>query len=426
MSRKSGVCTSMDARLYRLTLACLLILVASGASYPTPNFVIHCQDPQLAQELGEAAEKYRKELANLWLGKTLPNWSRPCPVKVRVGPNLGAGGSTTFVFDRGEVYGWDMTIQGSRERLLDSVLPHEITHMILASHFRRPVPRWADEGAATSVEHISEREKHRRMLLEFLRTRRGIPFRHMFAMEEYPRDILPLYAQGFALSDFLIQQGGHQRFVKFLEDGLKDSNWDAALSRWYGVSDLGQLQLSWLAWVERGFPQLAPQPETPPGQSAPLLASAETSTWRPRQSANSPAPSLYQQAIALTPPTQSVVLAGGASPAASSASAGLDQSPSGNAIPADPPLVDVTGWRPAQPSVGIFHQAASQPSPENVALAVDRNPADPPQEALANVATPWQGSRISQMNTTADAAQTPATSESDRVLLDWTRPTAWR
>ena len=33
---------------------------------------------------------------------------------VQVGPNLGAGGATTFVFDRGEVFGWRMIDPGLR------------------------------------------------------------------------------------------------------------------------------------------------------------------------------------------------------------------------------------------------------------------------------------------------------------------------
>ena len=58
-----------------------------------------------------------------------------------------------------EVFGWDMKIQGSEERVLDSVLPHEVTHTIFASHFRQPLPRWADEGACTTVEHVSETQQ---------------------------------------------------------------------------------------------------------------------------------------------------------------------------------------------------------------------------------------------------------------------------
>ena len=68
-----------------------------------------------------------------------------------------------------------MKIQGSRERILDSVLPHEITHTIFATHFGRPLPRWADEGACTTVEHASEKAKQDKLLIQFLLTDRGIP-----------------------------------------------------------------------------------------------------------------------------------------------------------------------------------------------------------------------------------------------------------
>jgi hypothetical protein len=252
----------MDARSLRAALLAVILLVASGASYRTPNFIIQTSDAQLAEQFGKAAEEYRKELAVSWLGQEMPEWSAPCPVTIHVGQNLGAGGETSFVFDRGEVFGWRMTIQGPAERILDSVLPHEITHMIFASHFRRPLPRWADEGAASSVEHDSERTKHQRMLQKFLRTGRGIAFNRMFAMTEYPRDVMPLYAQGYTVAEFLIQQGGRRKFVNYVADGLRDNNWSRATKQYYGIENLGALQNAWLAWVGQGFPSLeagAPQ-----------------------------------------------------------------------------------------------------------------------------------------------------------------------
>ncbi|MBC7352021.1 MAG: hypothetical protein H5U08_06655 [Thermogutta sp.] len=402
----------MEARLSRLACVLLVVATAAGASYPTPNFIIQCQDPQLARELGEAAEKYRKELAQLWLGHTLPDWSRPCPVTVHVGPNLGAGGATTFVFDRGEVYGWKMTIQGPRERLLDSVLPHEITHMILASHFRQPLPRWADEGAATTVEHISEREKHRRMLLEFLRTRRGIPFRHMFAMEEYPQDIMPLYAQGYTLAEFLIQQGGHRKFIQFLEDGLKDNNWDAALARHYPYQDLGRLQLSWVDWVARGFPQLSPA-SVPSAPEATLVAAnigGSTSEWRAKGSSPAVVPSLYQQ-LAASP------LEVGASVAESSPGAGQ---PAAGALvnapqydPANPPLVDVSGWRPSPVSSPLAAQALpSTAGQQSQGCGCGATPAE-----LEN----------SKPVIPNEVVGYPQTAEGrPNVLMEWNSPTMWR
>jgi hypothetical protein len=185
---------------------CLAPLGACAAGYRTTNFTVDAPTPQLAKEIGDTAEHCRRTLANEWLGRELAPWSKPCPIKAHVSPNLGAGGATSFIFDRGEVFGWKMEIQGTRERVLDSVVPHEVTHTIFATHFRQPLPRWADEGACTTVEHRSEIAKQERMLIDFLKTRRGIPFNQMFTMKEYPSDVLPLYAQGHSLARYLIAQ----------------------------------------------------------------------------------------------------------------------------------------------------------------------------------------------------------------------------
>jgi hypothetical protein len=252
----------MEARLFRAAIfvGAILLLdsgLSRGAGYRTQNFIVEASTPQLAEEFGRAAETFRKELAIEWLGRELPPWREPCPINTTVGPEVGAGGATTFMFDQDaagqpQVFGWKMSVQGSRERILDSVLPHEVTHTIFASHFRRPLPRWADEGGSTTVEHMSERAKQHAMLITFLKTSRGIPFDKMFAMREYPRDIMPLYAQGYATARFLIAQGGKREFVKFMESGFEREDWAGAVKKHYGYADLRQLQESWLAWIREG------------------------------------------------------------------------------------------------------------------------------------------------------------------------------
>ncbi len=244
----------MEARLIRPALLAALLMVSMGASYRSANFIIETANPQMAARISQAAEQFRHDLAIEWLGQAMPNWAQPCIMTVQVAPHLGAGGATTFVFDDGEVFGWRMTIQGSAERVLDSVLPHEITHMVFASYFRRPLPRWADEGGATSVEYIGEKQRHRQMLVQFLRTGRGIAFGQMFAMTEYPQDVMPLYAQGYSLAEFLIARGGRKKFIAFLADGMRDGQWSAAVQRNYNVRDLPALQNTWVAWVGQGFP----------------------------------------------------------------------------------------------------------------------------------------------------------------------------
>ena len=226
----------------------------SAGSYRSQHFVVTAPTTEFARQVCVAAERFRKSLALEWLGQELPPWRDACPIQVMAGPQLGAGGATSFTFINGEPRDWHMEIQGSRARILDSVLPHEITHMVLATHLGRPLPRWADEGAATSVEHISERSKQDKLLIQFLTTDRGIAFNHLFAMKEYPQDILPLYSQGYSLARFLIAKGGRRGFVDYISDGLSGNNWTAATQKHYAIHSLSELQLTWLDWVRKGSP----------------------------------------------------------------------------------------------------------------------------------------------------------------------------
>lgn len=233
-------------------------IAVSANSCRSQNFVVEAPTPELARQLCSEAERFRKELALEWLGQELPAWSDICPIRVTVGPHLGAGGATSFTFINGQPRQWDMQLQGSAQRILDSVLPHEVTHTVLATHFGRPLPRWADEGAATSVEHASERSKQDRLLIEFLTTDRGIAFNHMFAMREYPPDILPLYSQGYSLARYLIAQGGKRKFIDYVGDGMRSNNWTAATQKHYSMRSLSELQVTWLDWVRQGSPASVP------------------------------------------------------------------------------------------------------------------------------------------------------------------------
>jgi hypothetical protein len=245
----------MDARLLRAALI-VSIFCCLGASYRTRNFMVTAATPDLAQEVCEEAERFRRELALDWLGQELAPWPAPCPIQVKVGPRLGAGGATSFAFNGRYPMHWQMEVFGSRERVLDSVLPHEVMHTVFATHFGQPLPRWADEGACTTVEHHSERDKHKKLLVRFLKTGKGIPFNRMFAMKQYPPEMLPLYAQGYSVARYLIEQGGRPKFVEFVGEGLQTNNWDAAIRNHYGFKDLSELQLTWVDWVADGSPPL--------------------------------------------------------------------------------------------------------------------------------------------------------------------------
>ena len=248
----------MEAGLrWSVSLAVLTLMVslsapdsALGQNARTRNFLVHAPTQALAESVARSAEKFRDDLANYWLGKPLPPWPTPCPIEVVAGPHLAAQGVTNY--NRSPVGNFQMKVVGTPERILDSVLPHEVTHTVLATHFGRPLPRWADEGICTTVEHSAERDKHEEMLRQFLSTRRGIAMNRLFLLTEYPNDMLPMYAQGYSVCRFLIEQSGPRRFIVFLEDYMKRPSWTENVQTHFGYDSLAQLQENWLSWVANG------------------------------------------------------------------------------------------------------------------------------------------------------------------------------
>lgn len=236
-----------------LLLFSLFCGTADAAAYRTANFVVSAPTPELAQEVGDAAERTRASGALLWFGRQLPKWSQPCPIHVRLTDSSG-GGQTQFRFDRGEVFGWQMDVEGTRDALLKAVIPHEVTHTLFASVFRRALPRWLDEGGCSTTESPNARKYHNARLVEYLRSNRGIAFNQMVGMYAYPQDIHPLYAQGHSVATFLIEHGGHQEFVRFADSGFK-GGWEPAVKQHYGYADMGELQTTWLEWVKQGSPE---------------------------------------------------------------------------------------------------------------------------------------------------------------------------
>ncbi len=258
---------SKDAMRWRCLLP-MLLLCGLGAKHVTPNFEVDAPTDEIAQKVGAAAEHSRRQLAIEWLGEELPNWFQRCQVRVKVG-QIGAGGITTFSFGGGHVFGWDMTVQGSLERILDSVIPHEVSHTVFACHFRRPLPRWADEGAATLAEEGSEQRRQQKLAEEVLPTTRRIPLRELLQITEYPKNmqhVLTLYAEGYSLADYLVQKGGKKRFLSFVQDA-HESGWDAAFRTHYEETSIEAVEKKWSRWVIAGSPSLRPADEA-------LLASA--------------------------------------------------------------------------------------------------------------------------------------------------------
>ena len=357
----------MDARIFVTSavfagLMLALVCDSDAAGFRTQNFIVQASTPALAKAVGESAERYRDDLATYWLGNRLPAWPTPCPIRVISGPTLAAQGVTTY--NRAPVRDFQMEVVGTPERILDSVLPHEVTHTVLATHFGRPLPRWADEGICTTVEHEAERSKHEIKLREFLSTRRGIAMNQLFLLTEYPNDVLPMYAQGYSVCRFLIAQKDARTFIAFLQDYMQRPSWTENIRKHYGYESLAELQEYWLAWVAEGsgpvgkFAKTSPvSPINPAAQQGPANASGGGTGRVAQASAIEEIPTPNPSTMQLNEPAR------GTSLASSSGSDGwyqrkkLDQ-------------VEPAGEPNSQLALGQIKPAGAQPSTKKLAPAI--------------------------------------------------------
>jgi hypothetical protein len=233
---------------------CLLVVVLASvftsmgaAQHRTQNFDVHAPNKEIAQQVGQWAEYYRKVKAVEWLGQEMPNWPQPCPLYVTITMD-GPSGATSFEFGRSHPL-VKMEIQGPLDRLLASVLPHEITHTVFAHYFRRPVPRWADEGGSVLSEDDLERDRHDKIVRGILNRSGQFPLRQLFTLPDYPRSgekVMCLYAQGFSVSHYLVYTGSRQTFLRFVQQGLQTNNWDNAVQTCYGLRSVEELEAAWL------------------------------------------------------------------------------------------------------------------------------------------------------------------------------------
>jgi len=218
----------------------------AGASFRSTNFAVEAPTREIAERVADRAEECRAGIAKAWLGHELPNWGTPCPLRVRL-TSGEAGGLTSFGFNRGRVTDQRMTVEGRLDRILASALPHEVTHTIFASFFGGPMPRWADEGASLLSEDQRERQRHDQIAIDLLTRRGELPLARLFEIEDYPRDLMSFYGQGYSISRFLIEMGGRPRFLRFVRDGLKDG-WDTATRAHYELSNVRELDRAWRSW----------------------------------------------------------------------------------------------------------------------------------------------------------------------------------
>jgi hypothetical protein len=215
----------------------------------TANFrLFHRHSRALAESVLRTAEQTRTAQMRKWFGRVGDNWRPKCSLylypnghayaEATGAPVQPGGGHTDIQAEGGRVLSRRIHIHGTRGFLLKGVVPHEVTHAVLAGRLgRERVPRWADEGMAILAETQSHIDVHFRQLPHWRAQEELFSTRGLIEMRDYPerRSLGVFYAQSVSLVDFLSRQKGAECFADFVRDGVREG-YAASLRKHYDWS----------------------------------------------------------------------------------------------------------------------------------------------------------------------------------------------
>lgn len=226
----------------------------------TANFRILHADPALAEQVARLAEATREVQLRRWAGASSRGpWTPRCDIYVyptvkvfsrMTGQPEESPGFSTMGMNGGRIIARRVNVRADHPNLLTAILPHEITHVVLADLFpEQQIPRWADEGMAVLSEPTTEQRLRAADLDKPLSTGRLFKLGDLMVMDYPDGQYWALYyAQSVSLTRFLVELGTHTQFVQFVQ-GAQRNGVEAELRRVYQIEGFDDLQTRWLAYA---------------------------------------------------------------------------------------------------------------------------------------------------------------------------------
>jgi hypothetical protein len=243
--------------------------------------VVHDQEPKLMERVAERAEALRLKVHRGWFDDSPYEWDGKCGIYLyanyreylRLTKQKGAAAHFNASTEGAFVSRRSVHLPCGLPGLFEDLLPHEITHSVMANRFNGRAPRWADEGMAALSESPASHEK-RRKRLALARKQDDLFAVEVLMQTKDARHIgcLEYYAQSASLVEFFVAEKGRKPFTRFLWDALR-TNYEAALKQHYGIQGFADLSRRWLAYAFGPRGKVHP-PQLPPSSLRLALAEA--------------------------------------------------------------------------------------------------------------------------------------------------------
>ncbi|MBI4616251.1 MAG: tetratricopeptide repeat protein [Planctomycetes bacterium] len=184
---------------------------------PTAHFMVHHRNPYAGDRVAVALERELQRIGPGIAPRAGERWPGRCEVFVYAdrdayqegtGQPVWSGGLTETRFLDRRLSGIRISTYQTARELLSSVLPHELTHALLAAEYSpgTSLPRWLEEGLAVRSEAQAKRAYLARIVRLGISSGAIEPLRSLVARDEYPSDPASVdlfYGESYTLVDYL-------------------------------------------------------------------------------------------------------------------------------------------------------------------------------------------------------------------------------
>lgn len=221
------------------------------------NFQVIHFNSALAEKVSEAAEFCRSDiaarmgLAPQWKGKIKIIIHRTqAEYTARTAQPEWTGGCSKFTLEAGRMTEAQIHSWQTSPRLLKSVLPHEMTHLLINSNMQdvNALPRSLHEGFAVAMEPTYRHEYFNNFLRARVKSRDFIPLSDLLTLRDYPRDPEFFYAEGYSLLNFIAGEKGLAQTAGLVR-GVHAGGAEQDLLRLSGRRSIDDLQNDWIEWL---------------------------------------------------------------------------------------------------------------------------------------------------------------------------------
>jgi hypothetical protein len=207
--------------------------------YKSDHFSVYYEeDLSFAQRVGYKAEEYYKRLdRNVGFTRFGKFWTFDKRCKIYIHANKES------YLENDDIQSWSGGFANYKKReivsykesgnFLTSLLPHEMTHLILADFIEKNIPLWFNEGLAVNME-LTSKLRYIGAIKQELKKGNKLSIHEVLDKTNYPEDeekVLLFYSVSYSIVNFLRSKGQYRftnlcralRDGRSFEDALKTS-----------------------------------------------------------------------------------------------------------------------------------------------------------------------------------------------------------